>query len=95
MEDEMSSLMELLKDVVRVIKLASKPTAEEYKLFLKVVLAGMSVLGVLGFFFQLIGSTLEFARFQAIPFQYTVLIGLVLLMIILAFGLYLRSRSEI
>ncbi len=91
----MSSIVELLKDVIRVIRLASKPTAEEYKLFLKVVLAGMSVLGALGFFFQLIGSMLEFARLQAIPMQYTILIGLVLLLVVLAFGLYLRSRAEI
>lgn len=88
-------MVELLKDIARVIKLASKPTAEEYKLFLKVVLAGMSLLGVLGFFFQLVGSMLEFARFQTIPTQYTILIGLVMLVIILVFGLYLRSRAEI
>uniref|UniRef100_A0A7C4B9I8 Protein translocase subunit SecE n=1 Tax=Thermofilum pendens TaxID=2269 RepID=A0A7C4B9I8_THEPE len=91
----MSSIAELLKDIVRVIKLASKPTAEEYKLFLKVVLAGMSILGVLGFFFQLVGSMLEFMRHQTIPMQYTILVGLVLLLVILAFGLYLRSRAEI
>ncbi|MEM0093922.1 MAG: preprotein translocase subunit SecE [Thermofilum sp.] len=85
----------LLEDIIRVVKLATKPTAEEYKLSLKVILAGFSLLGALGFFFQLVGSMLEIESVHSVPSELSLIIGVVALVAILALGLYLRSKSEI
>lgn len=85
----------ILEDIIKVVKLATKPTAEEYKLSLKVILAGFSLLGTLGFFFQLIGSMLELQSVQSIPSELSLIVGVVALIAILALGLYLRSKSEI
>lgn len=85
----------LLEDIIKVIKLATKPTKEEYKLSLKVILAGSSLLGVLGFFFQLLGSILELERIQSVPSELSLVIGVVMLLAVFALGLYLRSKSEI
>lgn len=88
-------MLKLLEDMIKVLKLATKPTLEEYKLSLRVVIVGFSILGVIGFFFQLIGSMLEMQSLRTLPPEASLLVGLVALLAILALGLYLRSRSEV
>ncbi|WP_460025537.1 SecE/sec61-gamma family protein translocase subunit [Infirmifilum sp. SLHALR2] len=88
-------VLDVLGDWVRVLKLATKPSREEYKLTLRVVLLGLGILGTMGFFFQLAGSMLEFASIQAIPREYALLGGLVVGAVIFFIALYLRSRSEL
>ncbi len=88
-------LSDVISDWVKVLKLATKPSSEEYKLTLKVVLLGLGILGTMGFFFQLVGSMLEFASIQAVPREYALIGGLLVGVAVLFVALYLKSRSEL
>ena len=52
------SLAEFLRSMVSVIKLTRKSDREEFFLYLKLVLLGLGVVGVIGFFVKLISTAL-------------------------------------
>jgi protein translocase SEC61 complex gamma subunit len=88
-------LRETFEDWVKVLKLATKPTKEEYMLTLKTVLLGLGLLGSIGFAFQLVGSMLEFASFTAIPREYMVVGGVLVALVLVLVTMYLRGRSKL
>lgn len=86
---------ETLSTIARLLRMVDKPTIEEYKLMLRVVLLGLGLLGTVGFFFQLLGSFLEFASIGALPKEYTLFGGIIVIAATLALALYLRSREKL
>ena len=50
---------EFVQQAIRVLKLAKKPTWEEYKQMIKIVGIGFIILGVVGYIFQLIAYLLR------------------------------------
>lgn len=88
-------LSDLLSDWVKVVKLAAKPTWKEYRLTLRIILLGMGLLGTLGFFFQFMGTILEFASVQAVPREYALMGGIIAAAAVVLIAIYMRSRSSI
>lgn len=88
-------ISDVIRGWIKVLKLATKPTWEEYRLTLRVVVVGMSLLGVIGFFFQLAGSMLEFASIQAVPREYALIGGAVVAAAVVLLTVYMRSRSTV
>jgi len=45
--------------MISTLKMARKPNADEFKLYLRLVLLSTAVIGMIGFIIQLIGSLLN------------------------------------
>gem|GEM_PF-693211 len=85
----------LSNTVIRLLRMVSRPEPEEYKLMLRVAFMGLGLLGTIGFFFQLMGSFLEFSGLGGLPRDYVLLVGMVIIAIVLILAVYLRKREEI
>jgi len=91
----MSSITSILYDIKRAIRLASKPTKEEFKATFKIVILGMSLLGIIGYFFQLAGAAFQYAGAGAIPREVVLFGGIGMAIAVLAVIFYLRKRSSL
>lgn len=89
------TVSDFLHDIKRALRLASKPTMEEFKLTFKMVFLGMSILGIIGYFFQLAGATFQFAAVQALPRDIILGIGIAVIVAVLVVVVYARRRSAI
>jgi len=90
-----SSISSILYDIKRALRLASKPTMEEFKTTFKIVVLGMSLLGVIGYFFQLAGATLQYAGAGALPKEIILFGGIGAAVAVVAVILYLRRKSAV
>lgn len=50
-----------LRSMYTTLKLAKKPTKEDYKIYLRLVLLGLAVVGVIGFMIQFVSSIITTA----------------------------------
>lgn len=89
------TVTDFLRDIKRALRLATKPTMEEFKLTFKIVLLGMGILGVIGYFFQLAGATFQFATVQAIPRDVVLIAGIAIVVAILGAVFYARRKASI
>lgn len=83
------------KNVARAVRLARKPSWSEFKLSLRVVLLGLALLGSLGFLFQLVGSTFQFARLGPVPRDVAVVVLGAMTAIMLGAVVYARRRYRL
>ena len=60
--DMLSSLSSFVSNAIRILKLARKPTREEFVRMLKITGVGFLALGIIGYIFQLIEYIITFAR---------------------------------
>jgi len=88
-------IAEFLKDVARAVRLTQKPDREEFKLTLRVVLIGMSIIGALGFVFKIIGSALQFTGTTPLPPETGLIVLVISTIAILAFLLYIYRRYRV
>ncbi|MEM4312096.1 MAG: protein translocase SEC61 complex subunit gamma [Nitrososphaerales archaeon] len=51
-----------IRNMIKTLRLAKKSTREEYLLYLKMVLAGMAIVGAIGFIIQFLASLIGLAR---------------------------------
>ncbi len=91
----MSSLTGILNDIKRALRLASKPTSEEFKATFKIVVLGMSLLGIIGYFFQLAGAAFQYAGAGAVPREVVLIGGFGAAAAVVAVIVYLRRRSAV
>lgn len=84
--------MSFLKDVKRALKVAKRPDPKAYRASLRAVFVGLSMLGVLGFVFQLAGSALRMVSIAPPSSDTLVIVLAAVAAITLAAVLYLRSR---
>lgn len=84
--------MSFLKDVKRALKVAKRPDPKAYRTSLRAVFLGLSILGVLGFVFQLAGSALRMISVAPPSSDIMIIILAAVAAITLAVVLYLRSR---
>lgn len=89
------TVTDFLRDIKRALRLATKPTMEEFKLTFKMVLLGMSILGVIGYFFQLAGATFQFATVQAIPRDVVLVAGIAIVVAVLGVVIYVRRKAAL
>lgn len=54
--------MSLLKSIKSTLKLAKKTSLKEFKLYLKLCIIGIGIVGFIGFFIRLIVALIPFAR---------------------------------
>lgn len=52
-------IKETIGDYIRVLRIAKKPTKDEYKLMIKVTGIGMLIIGFIGFIIQMIKQLIE------------------------------------
>ena len=89
------SIGEYLRNIVRTMKMSRKPDKDEFMLTFKVVVVGLTILGSMGFIFQLIGSAFQFARFGPIPKDITIVFLAAILAIVLGVIVYARRRYRL
>ncbi|MEM3437017.1 MAG: protein translocase SEC61 complex subunit gamma [Nitrososphaerales archaeon] len=53
------ALSDLIKSIIQMLKLSRKSSKEEYLLYLKLTLLGITVVGILGFIIKIISSVLQ------------------------------------
>lgn len=88
-------MSDVFSDWLKVLRLATKPTREEYMLTLKIVVLGLGLLGGIGFVFQLVGSMLEFASIGSVSREYALVGGILVGVVIVFVAVYLRNRSKL
>ena len=52
-------IKQLVISMICTLKMARKPNADEFKLYLRLVLLSTAVIGIIGFAIQLVGSLLN------------------------------------
>jgi len=82
----------LLKDMARTLKVARRPDSKVYRASLRMVVLALSVVGGLGYVFQLAGSALRMARLPAVSSEVLVVVLAAISAISLAVALYLARR---
>jgi len=75
--------------------MSRKPDKDEFMLTLKVVAIGLTILGSLGFVFQLIGSAFQFARFGPVPKDIAIIFLAAILAIVMGAIVYARRRYRL
>lgn len=88
-------LSEFFKDVVRAVRLTQKPDKEEFKLTLRVVLIGMSIIGVLGFVFKMIGSAFQFSAGKPLPPESGLAALFISMIVVLGFLFYIYRKYRV
>ena len=86
---------EYLRNIARTIRMSRKPDRDEFMLTLKVVAIGLTILGSLGFVFQLIGSAFQFARFGPVPKDIAIIFLAAILAIVMGAIVYARRRYRL
>ncbi len=85
-------VVDYLRTYGRIFRLVKKPTRDDYLLTLRIVALGLGLLGALGFAFQLVGSTLQFAGFRPVSRDVAILVLAGSVAVIMGFLAYLRRR---
>ena len=52
-------IKQIIISMISTLKMARKPSAEEFKLYLRLVLLSTAIIGIIGFAIQLVGSLLN------------------------------------
>jgi len=84
--------MKFLKDVTRTLRVAKKPDSKAFKVSLRMVALGITLLGAMGYIFQLTGSALRTVAAPAVSRDIIAVILAVIAAITLGAVLYLRTR---
>lgn len=81
-----------IKDLVRTLRVAKRPDPKAYRLSLRVVALAFSLLGALGYIFQITGSALRMVSISPPPSDVIVIVLAAVAAVTLAAVLYLRRR---
>lgn len=84
--------MSFVKNFVRTLRVTKRPDQKTYKASLRIVLLGLSLLGALGYVFQLAGSALRMVSVSPISTDILVIVLAAVAAVTLAVVLYLRRR---
>lgn len=84
--------MGLVKNFVRTLRVAKRPDQKTYSASLRIVALGLSLLGALGYVFQLAGSALRMVSVSPISGDIIVIVLAAVAAVTLAVVLYLRRR---
>lgn len=86
--------MGLLKDALRTLRVAKKPHARAYTFSLRIVVLGMTLLGCIGYIFQMVGATLRVVAIAPPPRDVLVVVLAAVTAVVLGVALYLYRRSS-
>jgi preprotein translocase subunit Sss1 len=84
--------MKFLRDVARTLRVAKRPDSKAFKASLRMVTLGVTLLGAVGYIFQLAGSALRTVAAPAMSRDVVAVILAVIAAVTLGAVLYLRSR---
>ncbi len=88
-------VLEFVKEMSRAIRLAHKPSWDEFKLTFRIVLLGLALLGAIGFFFQLTGALFQFAEAAFLSRDILIIALVVIVAVTLAAITYLKRKYSI
>ncbi|MEM0023115.1 MAG: protein translocase SEC61 complex subunit gamma [Thermofilaceae archaeon] len=84
--------MSFVKNFVRTLRITKRPDKKTYRASLRIVALGLSLLGAIGYVFQLAGSALRMVSVSPISGDVLVVVLAVVAAVTLAVVLYLRRR---
>lgn len=84
--------MGFIRNIIRTLRVTKRPDQKTYNASLRVVALGLSILGALGYVFQLAGSALRMVTVSPISGDILVVVLAAVAAITLAIVLYLRRR---
>ncbi|MEM0459893.1 MAG: protein translocase SEC61 complex subunit gamma [Thermofilaceae archaeon] len=84
--------MSFVKNFMRTLRVTKRPDKKAYRASLRIVALGLSLLGAIGYVFQLAGSALRMVSVSPISGDVLVVVLAAVAAITLAVVLYLRRR---
>ncbi|RLE96870.1 MAG: protein translocase SEC61 complex subunit gamma [Thermoprotei archaeon] len=87
--------MGCISDLARTLRVTRKPDAKVYRTTLKVVTVGFTLLGAIGYVFQLVSASFQMVRIGPFPRDVAVIVLAALAAVALGVAVYLRRRAAV
>lgn len=85
--------MGFISDLARTLRVARKPNVKIYRTTLKVVAVGFTLLGGVGYVFQLVSASFQMVRVGPVPRDVAIIALAALAAVALGIAVYLRRRA--